>query len=112
MSRAACLRARTRARAGGRPTTLAAAIAALFLYSLLPIVRNTCEGLRGVPLELREAAHRRGQRAELDVVEGQLAQLREVEQRVGQRRYARAAAEVQRLQPRAPGGHARHVVGV
>ena len=34
----------------------AAAVIALFLYSLLPIVRNTCEGLRGVPLELRETA--------------------------------------------------------
>lgn len=34
----------------------AAAIAALCLYSLLPIVRNTCEGLRGVPRELSESA--------------------------------------------------------
>ncbi|MFT7679278.1 MAG: osmoprotectant transport system permease protein [Planctomycetota bacterium] len=34
----------------------AAAIAALCLYSLLPIVRNTCEGLRGVPRELVESA--------------------------------------------------------
>jgi osmoprotectant transport system permease protein len=32
------------------------AIAALFLYSLLPIVRNTCTGLRDIPLHLREAA--------------------------------------------------------
>jgi len=32
------------------------AIAALFLYSLLPIVRNTHAGLTGVPRELRETA--------------------------------------------------------
>ncbi len=32
------------------------AIAALFLYSLLPIVRNTHAGLIGIPLELRETA--------------------------------------------------------
>lgn len=32
------------------------AIAALFLYSLLPIVRNTHAGLVGIPLELRESA--------------------------------------------------------
>ena len=32
------------------------AIAALFLYSLLPIVRNTQAGLTGIPLELRETA--------------------------------------------------------
>jgi osmoprotectant transport system permease protein len=36
---------------GARP-----AIAALFLYSLLPIVRNTHAGLAGIPLELRETA--------------------------------------------------------
>jgi len=36
---------------GARP-----AIAALFLYSLLPIVRNTHAGLTGIPLELRETA--------------------------------------------------------
>ena len=36
---------------GARP-----AIAALFLYSLLPIVRNTHAGLTGIPLELRESA--------------------------------------------------------
>lgn len=34
----------------------APAIAALFLYSLLPIVRNTHAGLAGIPLELRETA--------------------------------------------------------
>lgn len=33
-----------------------AAIAALFLYSLLPIVRNTATGLRNIPLEIRESA--------------------------------------------------------
>ncbi len=32
------------------------ALAALFLYSLLPIVRNTHAGLLGIPLELRESA--------------------------------------------------------
>jgi len=32
------------------------AIVALFLYSLLPIVRNTQEGLRGIPLPVRESA--------------------------------------------------------
>lgn len=32
------------------------AIAALFLYSLLPIVRNTHAGLSGIPRELRETA--------------------------------------------------------
>ena len=41
-------------------TGSAAAICALFLYSLLPIVRNTCDGLRGIPLELREAAEALG----------------------------------------------------
>ncbi|MCW5936561.1 MAG: ABC transporter permease subunit [Fimbriimonadaceae bacterium] len=33
-----------------------AAIAALFLYSLLPIVRNTAAGLQSVPLSIRESA--------------------------------------------------------
>lgn len=32
------------------------AIAALFLYSLLPIIRNTCSGLQDIPLSLRESA--------------------------------------------------------
>lgn len=32
------------------------ALAALFLYSLLPIVRNTCLGLLGIPPVLRESA--------------------------------------------------------
>src|SRR5437868_7394926 len=32
------------------------AIAALFLYSLLPIVRNTAQGLRGISPELRDSA--------------------------------------------------------
>lgn len=36
---------------GGPP-----AVAALFLYSLLPIVRNTYSGLQDIPLELRESA--------------------------------------------------------
>ncbi len=36
---------------GGPP-----AIAALFLYSLLPIVRNTYAGLQDVPIDLRESA--------------------------------------------------------
>ncbi len=34
----------------------APAIAALFLYSLLPIIRNTHAGLVGIPVELRETA--------------------------------------------------------
>jgi len=36
------------------------AIVALFLYSLLPIVRNTTAGLQGIPLELRESAEALG----------------------------------------------------
>jgi len=40
---------------GSRP-----AIAALFLYSLLPIVRNTAAGLAGIPLEIRESAEALG----------------------------------------------------
>jgi len=32
------------------------AIAAMFLYSLLPIVRNTCTGLREIPASLQESA--------------------------------------------------------
>jgi len=32
------------------------AIVALFLYSLLPIIRNTAAGLQDIPLPLREAA--------------------------------------------------------
>jgi osmoprotectant transport system permease protein len=36
---------------GARP-----AIAALFLYSLLPIVRNTYQGLTGIPQNLKESA--------------------------------------------------------
>jgi osmoprotectant transport system permease protein len=37
-----------------------AAIAALFLYSLLPIVRNTHAGLRDIPLHMRESAEALG----------------------------------------------------
>ena len=36
------------------------AIAALFLYSLLPIVRNTCTGLQDIPVQLRESAEALG----------------------------------------------------
>ena len=36
------------------------AILALFLYSLLPIVRNTCTGLTGIPAGLRESAEALG----------------------------------------------------
>jgi osmoprotectant transport system permease protein len=36
------------------------AILALFLYGLLPIVRNTCTGLRDIPLSLRESAEALG----------------------------------------------------
>ncbi|QDV05147.1 Choline transport system permease protein OpuBB [Planctomycetes bacterium Poly30] len=37
-----------------------AAIAALFLYSLLPIVRNTCDGLRSLSPDLQESARALG----------------------------------------------------
>jgi len=40
---------------GGPP-----AVAALFLYSLLPIVRNTCTALRAIPSSLRESAEALG----------------------------------------------------
>ena len=40
---------------GGPPAVLA-----LFLYSLLPIVRNTYVGLRDIPLEIRESAQALG----------------------------------------------------
>ena len=36
------------------------AMAALFLYSLLPIVRNTCTGLRDIPAPIRESAEALG----------------------------------------------------
>jgi osmoprotectant transport system permease protein len=36
------------------------AIVALFLYSLLPIVRNTASGLASIPLEIRESARALG----------------------------------------------------
>lgn len=36
------------------------AVVALFLYSLLPIVRNTVAGLRGIPLSVRESAEALG----------------------------------------------------
>jgi len=39
-----------------RGTGTAPAVAALFLYSLLPIVRNTYAGLKGIPHSLRESA--------------------------------------------------------
>ena len=32
------------------------AIVALFLYSLLPIINNTAEGLKSIPLSIRESA--------------------------------------------------------
>jgi osmoprotectant transport system permease protein len=40
---------------GSRP-----AIVALFLYSLLPIIRNTAAGLSGIPPEVRESAEALG----------------------------------------------------
>ena len=51
------------------------AVAALFLYSLLPIVRNTHAGLRGIPLSVRESAATLGlpPRAQLTKVELPLA---------------------------------------
>ena len=36
------------------------ALVALFLYSLLPIVRNTATGLRDIPISLRESAEALG----------------------------------------------------
>jgi osmoprotectant transport system permease protein len=39
---------------------LVPAVAALFLYSLLPIVRNTYTGLRDIPLQIRESAEALG----------------------------------------------------
>src|SRR5438552_14268962 len=44
----------------GRGTGAPPAIAALFLYSLLPIVRNTHAGLTGIPGSLRESAEALG----------------------------------------------------
>ena len=51
------------------------ALAALFLYSLLPIVRNTYTGLRDIPLPLLESAEALGlpPRARLRLVELPLA---------------------------------------
>ena len=51
------------------------AVVALFLYSLLPIVRNTCQGLTNLPIELRESAIALGlpARARLRLVEIPLA---------------------------------------
>ena len=44
----------------GEGTGAPPAIAALFLYSLLPIVRNTYAGLTGIPASLRESAEALG----------------------------------------------------
>src|SRR5207245_11522838 len=44
----------------GKGTGAPPAIAALFLYSLLPIVRNTHAGLTGIPGSLRESAEALG----------------------------------------------------
>ncbi|MAI78565.1 MAG: amino acid ABC transporter permease [Deltaproteobacteria bacterium] len=51
------------------------AVVALFLYSLLPIVRNTHTGLMGIPLPLRESAEALGlpSGARLRLIEGPLA---------------------------------------
>ena len=51
------------------------AVVALFLYSLLPIVRNTHTGLTGIPLPLRESAEALGlsSRARLRLIEAPLA---------------------------------------
>jgi osmoprotectant transport system permease protein len=50
-------------------------VVALFLYSLLPIVRNTHTGLTGIPLPLRESAEALGlsSRARLRLIEAPLA---------------------------------------
>ena len=55
---------------GGPP-----ALAALFLYSLLPIVRNTCAGLQDIPVQVRESAAALGlpSRTRLRLVELPLA---------------------------------------
>ena len=47
------------------------AICALFLYSLLPIVRNTYAGLHNIPIQIRESAEALGlpPRARLHLVE-------------------------------------------
>ena len=44
----------------GKGTGAPPAIAALFLYSLLPIVRNTHAGVTGIPASLRESAEALG----------------------------------------------------
>lgn len=44
----------------GRGTGAPPAVAALFLYSLLPIVRNTHAGIEGIPASLRESAEALG----------------------------------------------------
>jgi hypothetical protein len=44
----------------GKGTGAPPAIAALFLYSLLPIMRNTHAGLTGIPASLRESAEALG----------------------------------------------------
>jgi osmoprotectant transport system permease protein len=44
----------------GQGTGAVPAVAALFLYSLLPIVRNTCTGLMSIPGSLLESAHALG----------------------------------------------------
>ena len=44
----------------GRGTGAPPAVAALFLYSLLPIVRNTHAGIKGIPDTLRESAEALG----------------------------------------------------
>lgn len=51
------------------------AVVALFLYSLLPIVRNTHTGLTGIPLSLRESAEALGlsSGARLRLIEAPLA---------------------------------------
>lgn len=51
------------------------ALVALFLYSLLPIVRNTLSGLQDIPYSLRESAHSLGfsTRARLTLIELPLA---------------------------------------
>jgi osmoprotectant transport system permease protein len=55
---------------GGPP-----ALATLFLYSLLPIIRNTCLGIRDIPSDIRESAEAIGlpPRARLRLVELPLA---------------------------------------
>ena len=57
----------------GKGTGAPPAIAALFLYSLLPIVRNTYSGLTSIPASLLESAEALGLPRAGDAVAGGVA---------------------------------------